>query len=61
MKAIVLDIYGVIVKQTGDDFVPLYNKHLLTSVLKRYIFLGLRRILEKFLLTIEKLGVNAED
>lgn len=22
MKAIVLDMYGVIVKQTGDDFVP---------------------------------------
>lgn len=22
MKAIILDIYGVIVKQTGDDFVP---------------------------------------
>ena len=22
MKAIILDMYGVIVKQTGDDFVP---------------------------------------
>ena len=22
MKAIVLDMYGLIVKQTGDDFVP---------------------------------------
>ena len=22
MKAILLDMYGVIVKQTGDDFVP---------------------------------------
>ena len=26
MKAIVLDMYGVIVKQTGDDFVPYVNQ-----------------------------------
>ena len=24
MKAIILDMYGVIVKQTGDDFVPVH-------------------------------------
>lgn len=26
MQAIILDMYGVIVKQTGDDFVPYIQK-----------------------------------
>lgn len=26
MKAIILDMYGVIVKQTGDDFIPYVQK-----------------------------------
>lgn len=86
MKAIVLDMYGVIVKQTGDDFVPYVQQTFpnlsaeeiyapwfkadigeMTSleVWKTIGFQGDLKIQKPderiFLLTIEKLGLNAED
>ena len=36
MKAIVLDMYGVVVKQTGDDFVP-YIQNLLPNLTREEI------------------------
>ena len=36
MKAIVLDMYGVVVKQTGDDFVP-YVQNLLPNLTRKEI------------------------
>ena len=37
MKAIVLDMYGVIVKQTGDDFVP-YVQHIFPNLSAEEIY-----------------------
>ena len=45
MKAIILDMYGVIVRQTGDDFVP-YVQQTFPDLEpeKKYMSHGLKQI-----------------
>jgi len=42
MKAIILDMYGVIVKQTGDDFGPMFSRLFLSLSRKKYSNHGIK-------------------
>lgn len=48
MKAIVLDMYGVIIKQTGDDFIPSVSKHYKMAIISNDSSRWSKYLREKF-------------